>query len=70
MAVLTAAKRRELPKSAFGLPGEDKYPMPDWQHAANAKSRAKQMLRRGKLSRDDYDKIVAKANRVMAKEKD
>jgi hypothetical protein len=43
--------------------------VPDWQHAANAKSRAKQMLNRGKLSREMYDKIVAKANRVMAQEK-
>jgi len=65
MAVLTAAKRRTLPNSEFGEPGEGKYPMADWQHAANAKSRAKQMLRRGKLSRDAYEKIVAKANEVM-----
>jgi hypothetical protein len=55
MAILTAAKRNKLPKSEFGEPGEDKYPMPDWQHAANAKSRAKQQLNRGKLSRDEYD---------------
>lgn len=69
MAVLTAAKRDNLPKKDFGEPGEDKYPMPDWQHAANAKSRAKQMLRAGKLSQGEYDKIVAKANAVMAREK-
>ena len=29
MAALTAAKRKKLPKSEFGEPGEDKYPMPD-----------------------------------------
>jgi hypothetical protein len=69
MAVLTAAKRNKLPKSEFAEPGEGKYRMPDWQHAANAKSRAKQQLNRGKLSRDAYDKIVARANRVMVREK-
>ena len=69
MAVLSAAKRKKLPKSEFGEPGEDKYPMPDWQHAANAKSRAKAQLNRGKLSRGEYDKIVAKANKVIAREK-
>jgi hypothetical protein len=69
MAVLSAAQRRKIPKSEYGEPGEDKYPMPDWQHAANAKSRAKQQLNAGRLSRDAYDKIVAKANRVMSREK-
>lgn len=29
MAKLTAAKRKKIPKSEFGLPGEKKYPMPD-----------------------------------------
>ena len=66
MSVLTAAQRKRIPKSAFGEPGQDKYPMPDWQHAANAKSRAKQQLRAGRLSQGDYDKIVAKANKLMA----
>lgn len=67
MAVLTAVARKKIPKSEFGEPEEDKYPMPDWQHAANAKSRAKQQLNRGKLSREEYEKIVAKANRVMGR---
>ena len=39
--------------------------MPDKSHAANAKARAKQQLKRGKLTRSAYDKIVAKANRVL-----
>lgn len=69
MAVLTAARRRKLPKSEFGEPGEEKYPVEDWTHAANAKSRAKQMLRRGRLSQSEFEKIVAKANGVMAREK-
>lgn len=69
MADLTAGKRKKLPKADFGEPGGRKYPMPDWEHAANAKSRAKQQLDRGKLSRGEYDRIVAKANKVMAREK-
>lgn len=29
MAKLTAAKRKKIPKSEFGLPGREAYPMPD-----------------------------------------
>jgi len=59
--------RKKLKKSQFGLPGKRKYPMPDRKHATNAKGRAKQQRKRGKLSRAAYDKIVAKANRVLGK---
>lgn len=64
-----ALKRSKLKKSQFGLPGKRKYPMPDKQHAVNAKGRAKQQLRRGKLSRAAYSKIIAKANRVLSRNK-
>ena len=64
-----ALKRSELKKSQFGLPGRRKYPMPDKKHAANAKGRAKQQLKKGSLSRTAYNKIVAKANRVLARGK-
>lgn len=67
MAKLRAKRRRKLKSSQFGLPGSRKYPMHDRAHAANAKGRAKQQLRRGKISRSTYNRIVAKANRVMAK---
>jgi len=43
--------------------------MPDRAHAANAKARAKQMLKRGKLTRAQYNRIVAKANRILGKGK-
>ena len=43
--------------------------MPDAKHAANAKGRAKQQLKKGKLSRSAYEKIVAKANRVLSRTK-
>jgi len=60
-----AEERRKLKRSQFGLPGKRKYPMPDEKHAVNAKARAKQQRKRGKLSKSAYDKIVAKANRVI-----
>jgi hypothetical protein len=65
MSKLRAAKRNKLPKSSFGLPGSRKYPMPDRSHAANAKARATQMVKRGKLSAASAAKIRAKANRIL-----
>lgn len=65
MAKLNAKQRNKLPKSDFGLPGSEKYPMPDKAHAANAKARASQMVNKGKLSPSSKAKIDAKANRVL-----
>lgn len=62
---LTAAKRKKIPKSKFGMPGEKKYPMPDRAHAANAKARASQMVKKGKLSVSEEKKIDGKANKVL-----
>ncbi|MGA2215589.1 MAG: hypothetical protein ABSH31_20110 [Bryobacteraceae bacterium] len=67
MAKLTTAKKNAEPKSEFGLPEERKYPMPDASHARNAKARASQMERRGKLSASDKKRIDAKADRVLSK---
>src|SRR5512135_570325 len=41
-AELTTERRKDLPKSDFGLPEEEKYPMPDKRHAANAVARVAQ----------------------------
>ena len=65
MAILTTAKRNKIPKSEFGLPGSKKYPMPDRAHAANAKARATQMVKKGKLSESSKAKIDNKANKVL-----
>lgn len=67
MAVLTAKQRAKLPKKEFGLPGREAYPMPDRKHAANAKARASQMEKAGKLSKSAKEKIDAKANKVLKK---
>jgi len=67
MAKLTTAKRNNLPKSSFGLPGSGKYPMPDKAHAANAKARATQQVKAGNLSPSSKAKIDAKANKILKK---
>lgn len=67
MSKLTTKRRKKLPKSDFGMPGSRKYPMPDRSHAANAKARATQMERRGKISSSTKAKIDAKANRVLGR---
>jgi len=69
MAVLTTKKRKKLKKSTFGMPGSGKYAMPDRAHAMNAKARARQMLKKGKLSRSSYNSIVAKANKILKRGK-
>lgn len=66
MAVLTAKKRKALPASKFAGPDRS-YPVNDKAHAANAKARATQMERKGKLSASAADKIRAKANKVLKK---
>lgn len=65
MAKLTSKERNKLPKSDFGLPGREAYPMPDKAHAVNAKARATQMENKGKLSASSRAKIDAKANRIL-----
>ena len=65
MAKLTTKARKAIPKSEFGLPGERAYPMPDRAHAANAKARATQMVKAGKLSESSAAKIKAKANKIL-----
>lgn len=67
MAKLTTARRKALPKSDFGLPGSRGYPMPDRSHAANAKARASQAVKAGRMSRGTEAKIDAKANRKLGK---
>ena len=65
MAELTTKKRNALPGSTFGMPEAGKYPMPDRAHAANAKARASQMLKAGKLSAADKACIDAKADSIL-----
>lgn len=75
---LTAAARKKIPKSQFGLPekigkngknkaGKGAYPMPDKAHAINAKARATQQYEKGNLSAASRSKVNAKANKIIGK---
>jgi hypothetical protein len=67
MAKLTAKARKKIPAKEFGEPAKHAYPMPDKAHAANAKARAAQMVKKGKLSVAEQKKIDAKANKMLGK---
>ena len=68
MAKLSTAARKALPASTFAGPGRS-YPVPDRSHAANAKARASQQVKKGNLSPATAAKIDAKANRVLGRGK-
>lgn len=65
MAKLSEKKRDALPASAFGLPEERAYPMPDEAHARNAKARAAQQVEKGNLSKEGKRRIDRKADRIL-----
>lgn len=65
MAELSDKKRDKLKPKTFGLPGEKKYPMPDKSHAANAKSRASQQVKKGNITPAEKAKIDRKADKVL-----
>jgi hypothetical protein len=64
MSKLTTKKRNSLPKSAFAGPDRS-YPVNDRVHAANAKARAAQMVKKGKLSPSTKKRIDSRANKVL-----
>ena len=66
MAKLTTRGRNALPASSFAGPGRS-YPVEDKAHAKNAKARASQMVKAGKLSPSAKTKIDAKASKVLGK---
>ena len=65
MATLDEKQRDKLKASRFGLPEERKYPMPDKDHARNAKARAAQQVDKGNLTRSEKAQIDRKADRVL-----
>ena len=65
MAKLSSAERNKIPKKEFGMPGERKSPVDTRGRAANAKARASQMVKKGKLSKSSEEKIDSKANKVL-----
>lgn len=63
-AVLSAAQRKKMSSGTFCGPARS-YPVPDCSHGANAKARATQQVKAGKLSAGSAAKIKACANRKM-----
>jgi hypothetical protein len=64
MADLDAKKRNSMPDSAFAGPGRT-YPVEDKAHARNAKARASQAVKAGRMSKAQERKIDAKADRKL-----
>lgn len=64
---LSTKQRKLLPANEFALPGQRAYPIENKAHAANAKARATQMVKAGKLSPSSKAKIDRKANKVLGK---
>ena len=65
MAKLTMNERKHLPAKKFGEPSKRAYPMPDRSHAANAKARATQAVKSGRMSKSEEEKIDRKASQVL-----
>ncbi len=64
MAKLTTKTRRKLPAKDFAGPGKS-YPIEDKTHAANAKARATQAVKAGRMSKAQQKTIDAKADRKL-----
>lgn len=64
MSKLTSKGRNALPDKDFAGPGRS-FPVPDKSHAGNAKARASQAVKAGRMSESTKEKIDAKANKVL-----
>ena len=67
MAELTAEKRDKLPDKAFAEPDKRAYPIEDKAHARNAKARAGQAVKAGRMSKAEEKRIDKKADAVLKK---
>ena len=67
MAELDTAKRKKLPAAKFAEPDKRKYPIEDKAHARNAKARASQAAKAGRMSKAEEAKIDRKADAVLNK---
>ena len=75
MSKLTAAARAKLPSRKFGLPEKARtddekketgnYPIPDKGHAISAKRLSRKQRKAGNLTRDEFDRINRKADKVL-----
>jgi hypothetical protein len=65
MAKLTSRTRKTLPAKDFAEPEQRAYPIEDKAHARNAKARASQAVKAGRMSRAEAAKIDRKADAVL-----
>jgi len=67
MAELKTKTRNKLPAKAFAEPDKRAYPIEDKPHARNAKARASQAVKAGRMSKAEAGKIDKKADAVLNK---
>ncbi|HEY0435093.1 MAG TPA: hypothetical protein VGC92_00525 [Phenylobacterium sp.] len=67
MAELKAKARNKLPAKDFAEPEKRAYPIEDKAHARNAKARASQQVKAGRIPKAEGDKIARKADAVLRK---
>jgi len=67
MAKLNEERRDHLPDKAFAEPDKRAYPIEDKPHARNAKARASQAVKAGRMSQGEQTKIDQKADAVLDK---
>jgi hypothetical protein len=67
MAKLSESDRDKLPASKFAEPDKKAYPIEDLAHAKNAKARASQAVKAGRMSKTEGNKIDKKADTVIKK---
>jgi hypothetical protein len=67
MSELDTGKRDKLPAKAFAEPKKRAYPIEDKPHARDAKARASQAVRAGRISKAEEKTIDRKADAVLKK---
>ena len=67
MSKLDAGDRDKLPAKKFAEPEKRAYPIEDKSHARNAKARAAQAVKAGRMSKAEEAKIARKADGVLRK---
>jgi hypothetical protein len=69
MAKLNTATRNKLPAKDFAEPGKRAYPIEDKAHARNAKARASQAVKAGRMSKAEESQIDKKADKVLGQQR-
>lgn len=69
MAKLKAGARDKLTASKFAEPEKRAYPIEDAAHARNAKARASQAAKAGRMSKAEEHRIDQKADKVLNNKK-